>query len=118
MIDRYSEEIFLLNPFTGARVDLPRCNRFRIRRIELSSAPTEPNCTVIILEEAVCGFKFCRVGDDEWKVESFSPALPQNALVFKMKLYLLCFPRHSLSDTEATTAAANTATHFKLVFLT
>ncbi|KAJ8623494.1 hypothetical protein MRB53_032023 [Persea americana] len=106
-------------PFQGkcARVDLPRWNRYVIHRVVLSSAPTEPNCTVFIFQFGYRAFHFCRVGDDEWKMESVSPAVPMNAIVLKKKLYLLCYPDYSLSDTEATIAAANTATQFELEFV-
>lgn len=117
MIDRNSEETFLLNPFTGARVDLPRWNRYAVHRVVLSSAPTEPNCTVIIFKFGYRGFQFCRVGGDEWKVECFSPAVPMNGIVIKKRLYLLCYSDYSLSDTEAAIAAANTATQLTLEFV-
>lgn len=93
MINDYSLEIFLFNPSTEARINLPpwKGAKHDIKRIMLSSVPTDPNSTVTILDQSRPGFKFCRVGDDRWSVHSCEL---EDFTVFKGKLYLLRSKRH------------------------
>ncbi|KAG1342477.1 putative F-box/kelch-repeat protein [Cocos nucifera] len=46
-------KLFLLNPFSGARIELPDCRGFRLyfgRPIALSSSPTDPSCKIMVAD--------------------------------------------------------------------
>eukprot|EP00268_Persea_americana_P028129 TRINITY_DN27365_c0_g1_i2.p1 TRINITY_DN27365_c0_g1~~TRINITY_DN27365_c0_g1_i2.p1 ORF type:complete len:355 (+),score=17.43 TRINITY_DN27365_c0_g1_i2:89-1153(+) len=101
------DTIFLFNPFTSARIDLPQWGRTKIYKAVLSSAPSDPNCTVIILDESYWSFKFCRVGDGEWTKEGSDSVILMDALVLRGKFYLLCSQK--LDN--------NTTTHLELEYL-
>ncbi|KAJ8630713.1 hypothetical protein MRB53_024036 [Persea americana] len=99
MIHKHHEHsgntIFFLNPFTGIRIDLPQWEGFSenkrdIRRVAISSAPTDPNCTVIILDSSNWRFKFCKVGDDGWRAQSLvGQGLARDVVAFRGKFYFL-----------------------------
>ncbi|KAJ8616402.1 hypothetical protein MRB53_035774 [Persea americana] len=96
--------IFLLNPFTGSRINLPPWDSAEsIYHFKLSSAPTDPNCIVTMLEESEPSFIFCRIGDDEWtKVEISPEEPPSDILVFRGKFYLLFSQLHATLPTTTT----------------
>lgn len=114
MIDGFLEDkISITNPFTGVRIDLPHWDRtHNIKRVALSSAPTDPSCTVIItLDHLYWCFKFCRVGDMEWTMEE-SESIMMDALVFRKRLYILCSEKPVSRYTTT-----NILTHLKLEYL-
>lgn len=79
---RVSEDkISLINPFTSAQIDLSHWDRtHNIKRVALSSAPTDPNCTVITtLDDSIIM---------EWTMEE-SDSIITDALVFRESLYIL-----------------------------
>ncbi|XXG83729.1 hypothetical protein AAC387_Pa10g1420 [Persea americana] len=82
--------IFLFNPFTSTRIDLPQWGGTIIYKATLSSAPKDPNCTVIILDESHWSFSFCRIGDVEWTRRDSDSTFLTDALMFRGKFYLLC----------------------------
>ncbi|KAG1342478.1 putative F-box/kelch-repeat protein [Cocos nucifera] len=57
-------KLFLLNPFSGARIELPDCQGFRHyfgRPIALSSSPTDPSCQIMVAH--YLHVMHCRLGD-------------------------------------------------------
>ncbi|KAJ8616403.1 hypothetical protein MRB53_035775 [Persea americana] len=115
--------IFLLNPFTGAQIDLPSwpwnpTSSLDIYCFRLSSAPTDTNCIVVVLRHSYPGFTFCRIGDDKWtKIKTsrgprYSSGPPLDVLVFQGKFYL---QYTVLPNTKS--AAATNAEHPNLEIL-
>ncbi|XXG54920.1 hypothetical protein AAC387_Pa03g2687 [Persea americana] len=83
--------LFLMNPFTGARIDLPLWDVTKsVYRATLSSPPTEPNCVVIILNYWYSNITFCRIGDNAWTTQECHLEKPEEALLFRGKFYILC----------------------------
>lgn len=114
MMDVFSrDEIFLYNPFRGTRIDLPQWNGSYksddIIKVALSSTPTGPNCTIIILDLTFNGFRFCSIGDAKWMVEESNSYFQIDAVVFRGRFYLLSY--HKPKSTT------NAAAHLKCEYL-
>lgn len=83
--------LFLMNPFTGARINLPPWDVTKsVYRATLSLPPTEPNCLVIILNYMQSNISFCRLGDSKWTTQECRLERPEEALWFGEKFYILC----------------------------
>lgn len=120
MIDTISwvQKSFFFNPSTSARINLLRWNTYAsidphdINRVVLSSAPTDPNCTVIILYNCFGCFRFCRVGDDGWRMQSKLWGIISIS-VFKGKVYLLYHKKPDLNFKSTN----NITTHLEFEYL-
>lgn len=103
------DTMFLINPYTRVRIYLPQWNRNEyIYKIALSAAPTDPDCTLIVLMDC-SSFRFCRVGDDEWTKEISYWRL-FDAFVFRGKFYLLHSQKPLATSSYTAAAAATNAT--------
>lgn len=99
---RFRDLLFLLNPFTGASIDLPIWDVTKsIYRATLSLPSTESNCFVAILS-CLSTISFCKLGDQEWTKLDCNLYGPKEALLSKGKLYVLCDQIH-LCETDSST---------------
>lgn len=99
VIDDQSEWKRCNVPLTGARINLPQWDGTKfISSIVISSAPTDPDCTVIIF--VIESIQFCGVGDDEWTEDYIAYPILMDGLVFRGKFYLLCSPK-PVSNTQS-----------------
>ncbi|KAJ4976238.1 hypothetical protein NE237_001344 [Protea cynaroides] len=91
---------FLLNPFTGARVDFPYLNRHGVDNftkvilldspIDITTKKTNYNCHVVALNLFSTELNVCRLGDAKWNVMELGHEHFLGSLVyFKNQIYTL-----------------------------
>ncbi|KAJ4785729.1 F-box family protein [Rhynchospora pubera] len=111
LVETKGTEVFLLNPLTRARVDLPSFTtpvrylkgkssapcydarwvfgyNFVITRVTFSADLTDPNCLIMVFVERCWGLFCCRVGDPCWTMVNIRPS---NAPTGDAAFYNGCF---------------------------
>ncbi|XP_078165723.1 putative F-box protein At4g22165 [Carex rostrata] len=104
LVARGGMELFLLNPLTRARIQLPPFpNDFLVRlflgiyvfsKMTFSADPTDPNCIIMVFSQRFQAIFFCKVGDCCWTEIVVAPFLGAalqliDAVYYNERFYLL-----------------------------
>ncbi|KAJ4820809.1 F-box protein (DUF295) [Rhynchospora pubera] len=105
------QEVFLLNPLTRARIQLPPfntefkyldndrdapfydCIHLSVNKLTFSTDLTDPNCLIMVFYQKMIMIQICRVGEPRWTVVTSGPLhsyeIIQDATYYNGRLYLL-----------------------------